>query len=148
MKYSQGRIGRVFVLRLEDKDVIPDCIEKLAVEKQIRVAQVLFLGGIGAGHVVVGPRNTLDPQPEKMVIPVDGAHEIFAVGLLAPDENDTLILHIHGSLGRAGHTITGCLREGVETWLIGEVVIYEILDIAAKRLLDDKSGFKLLEVGN
>ena len=26
MKASEGHIGRVFVLRLEDGDVIPDCI--------------------------------------------------------------------------------------------------------------------------
>ena len=146
MKYTQGAIGRVFILRLEDKDIVPDCIEKFAADMGIRVAQVLFHGGIGSGQVVVGPRDTLDYQPQEMVVPVDGAHEILAVGLIAPDENNTPILHIHGSLGRAGHTICGCLREGVETWLIGEAVVYEILDIEAKRILDKESGFQLLQV--
>ncbi len=32
MKFSEGRIGRVFILRLEDKDKIPECIEQFADE--------------------------------------------------------------------------------------------------------------------
>jgi predicted DNA-binding protein with PD1-like motif len=65
--------------------------------------------------------------------------------LLAPDENGKPVLHIHASLGRAGKTMTGCLRPGVTTWLVGEVVIYEILDVKVARLSDPGSGFTLLE---
>ena len=35
MKASEGKIGRVFVVRLEDGDVVPDCIERFAAEKSI-----------------------------------------------------------------------------------------------------------------
>lgn len=30
---SEGRLGRVFVLRLEDGDRVPDCIEAFAAER-------------------------------------------------------------------------------------------------------------------
>ena len=47
MMASEGQVGRVFVLRLEDGDVIPACIEQFAAEKGIAVGHVVLLGGIG-----------------------------------------------------------------------------------------------------
>ena len=146
MKVSEGRIGRVFVIRLEDGDVVPECIEKFAEENGISVGQVVLVGGIGSGEVVVGPRRTNEMPPEPVLLPVDGAHEVVGVGVLAPDEETKPVLHIHGALGRSGKTLTGCLRPGVTTWLVAEAVIYEILDIKATRIYDIASEFKLLEV--
>ncbi|MDQ2086642.1 DNA-binding protein [Herbivorax sp. ANBcel31] len=146
MKVSEGKIGRVFILRLEDKDVVPKCIEQFADENGIKVAHVTMFGGVGKGSVVVGPKVSTEMPPSKMSYPINQAHEVLASGLVAPDKSGKSILHIHGALGRDNVTITGCLREGVETWLVGEVIIYEILETDAKRLLDTKSGFKLLDV--
>jgi predicted DNA-binding protein with PD1-like motif len=84
--------------------------------------------------------------PDPVLLPVDGAHEIAAVGVIAPDEAGQPVLHIHGALGRSGKTLTGCLRPGVTTWLVAEAVIYEILDVRATRVYDSASEFKLLEV--
>jgi predicted DNA-binding protein with PD1-like motif len=146
MKVSEGRIGRIFVIRLEDGDVVPECIERFAQEKEITVGQVVLVGGIGSGEVVVGPRRSDEMPPEPVLLPVDGAHEVAGVGVLAPDEDGKPVLHIHGALGRSGKTLTGCLRPGVTTWLVAEAVIYEILDIKATRVYDASSEFKLLEV--
>ena len=146
MKACEGRLGRVFVIRLEDGDVIPECIERFAEEKGISVGHVILVGGIGEGEVVVGPRRSEERPPEPMLLPVDGAHEVAGVGVLAPDKNGKPVLHIHASLGRSGNTLSGCLRPGVKTWLVGEVILYEILDTHATRLRDEESGFVLLEV--
>jgi predicted DNA-binding protein with PD1-like motif len=146
MKYSEGKIGRVFVLKLEDNDMIPGCIEKFAKEKNIKTAEVLLLGGIKEGKVVVGPEAPVKMPPQKMVCTVDEVHEIAAVGLIAPDMNDDPVLHMHGALGRAGNTIMGCFREGLKTWLTGEVIINEIVGINLKRAPDKDSGFVLLDV--
>jgi len=35
MKACEGHIGRVFVIRLEDGDMVPECIERFAAEKGI-----------------------------------------------------------------------------------------------------------------
>ena len=147
MKSAQGRLGRVFVLRLEDGDVVPDCIECFAAEKGVSVGHVTLLGGIGAGQVVVGPRKSDEMPPDPMLLPIDGAHEAAAVGVLAPDEQGNPVLHIHGALGRSGKTTTGCLRPGVRTWLVAEAILYEILDAQVVRRKDDKSGLALLETG-
>lgn len=148
MKASEGKIGRVFVIRLDDGDVVPGCIERFAEEKGVSVGHVVLVGGVGSGHVVVGPRRSDGMPPEPMLLPVDGAHEVLGVGVLAPDEEGKPFLHIHAALGRSGQTMTGCLRHGVETWLVGEVILYEIVGANAARLKDEQSGFVLLEVGD
>ena len=145
MKATEGKIGRVFVIRLEDGDVVPGCIETFAEQNKIKVGFVNIIGGIGGGEVVTGPRRSQEMPPSPMVLPVDGAHEITGTGVLAPGEDGRPQLHLHASLGRAGKTTTGCLRPGVKTWLVGEVVLCEILGVDSKRILDSKSGFALLK---
>jgi len=145
MKACEGQLGRVFVIRLEDHDVIPACIETFAEEKRISVGQVLMIGGVGNGQVVVGPRDSDKMPPEPMLLPVDGAHEVVGVGIITPDEKGKPVLHIHAALGRAGQTITGCLRPGVNTWIVGEVIICEIVGTNAARVLDKDTGFELLQ---
>jgi uncharacterized protein len=81
-----------------------------------------------------------------MLLPIDGAHEVHASGIIAPDKDGKPVLHIHGSFGRGGRTLTGCLRPGVNTWLVAEAVITEILDADARRLPDEASGFTLLDI--
>jgi predicted DNA-binding protein with PD1-like motif len=144
MKASEGRPGRVFVLRLEDGDIIPQCIEHFAQEKGIKFGQVVLNGGIGSGQVVVGPRDSDAMPPDPMVLPLDGAHEVAGVGIIAPDETGSPVLHIHAALGRSGQTITGCLRNGVRTWLVGEAIINEITGVKMVRARDPESGFVLL----
>ncbi len=147
MKFSEGHIGRVFVIRLEEGDLVPHCIERFAQEKGIAVGHAILVGGVSGGKMVVGPARSDEMPPEPMLLPVDGAHEIAAIGVLAPGEDGKPVLHIHGCAGRAGHTTTGCLRPGVPTWLVGEVILYEILGTSATRIKDPASGFALLEPG-
>jgi predicted DNA-binding protein with PD1-like motif len=147
MKACEGQLGRVFVIRLEDGDALPECIEHFAAEKGVSTGHVILVGGIGGGEVVVGPRRSEERPPEPMLLPIDGAHEVVGVGVLAPDKDGKPVLHIHASLGRSGNTISGCLRPGVTTWLVAEAILYEILNANAARLRDEESGFVLLEVG-
>ena len=147
MKACEGRLGRVFVIRLEDGDVVPKCIERFAEEKGVSVAHVILIGGIGDGEVVVGPRRSEERPPQPMLLPIDGVHEVAGVGVLAPGEDGRPLLHIHAALGRSGKTTSGCLRPGVTIWLVGEVILYEILGTKAARIRDEESGFALLEPG-
>jgi uncharacterized protein len=147
MKSSEGKIGRVFVIRLEDGDKVPGSIEDFAVEKGISHGHVILIGGIDEGQVVVGPRYSNEMPPDPMLLPVDGAREVVGLGVLAPGEDGKPVLHMHASLGRSGQTLTGCLRPGVKTWLVGEAILYEITGVKASRIKDKRSGFALLEPG-
>ncbi len=126
--------------------MVPEVIERFAAEKGIKVAQVILVGGIGGGKIVSGPRKTEEMPPDPVLLPVEGAHEVAGVGIIAPDKDGKPVLHIHASLGRGDKALTGCLRPGVKTWLVGEAIIYEILGTKARRLPDKASGFELMEV--
>ena len=76
MQVGEGRIGRVFVIRLENGDVVPDCLERFAAEKGVIQGSLILTGGIGGGQIVVGPRKTEEMPPEPMLLPVEGAHEV------------------------------------------------------------------------
>ena len=142
MKVSEGKVGRIFVVRLEDGDRLPEVIEKLAVDKNIRAASVILLGGIRRGKVVVGPETPVVP-PKPMTKSFQDVHEIAAVGTIFANGEGKPILHLHGSLGRDGRTITGCTRTGVEVWLIAEAIITEITNTTAHRV--NEAGLELLE---
>lgn len=144
MKATEGRIDRVFVIRLEDGDTIPDCIERFARDNDVLHGHVVMVGGIGKGEIIVGPRDSEARPPDPMSLPLDGAHEVVGVGVLAPDERGRPILHIHAALGRSGQTVTGCLRKGVSTWLVGEVILYEISGVRASRVMDKRNELPLL----
>jgi predicted DNA-binding protein with PD1-like motif len=145
LKATEGRIGRIFIIRLEDGDVIPACLEAFAKENEIAAGLVTMIGGIGSGEIVTGPYSSHERPPIPMTLPVDGVHEVVGSGVIVQDINGDPVLHIHASLGRAGKSSTGCLRPGVKTWLVGEVVLQEIIGVTSKRLLDKASGFALLE---
>ena len=146
MQFAEGFIGRVFILRLEHGDVVPGCIDDFAKKNGIRLGSVFLIGGIGKGQLVVGPRDSVKLPPEPMLLPLDGAHEITGIGFIAPDKDGVPKMHMHASLGRSGQTKTGCVRPGIETWHVGEAVIYEITGAEAARLPDAKTGFELLNV--
>ena len=115
MQSAEGKMGRVFVIRLEEGDLLPAALEQFAEEKKIKNGFVLLVGGIGRGQVVVGPRISDQMPPDAMLLPIDGAHEVVGLGILAPGENGKIGMHMHAALGRSGKTTTGCIRPGVKT---------------------------------
>lgn len=145
MKAAEGKIGRVFILRMDDGDEMPGSIETFAKEKGVRVGYVSFVGGIGAGKIVTGPRDPATRPVDPMMTEIENAHEVAAVGVLAPDEAGNPVLHMHGAFGRETQTLSGCMRPGVKTWLVGEVILYEILGTGSMRIRDEAAGFSRLE---
>jgi predicted DNA-binding protein with PD1-like motif len=146
MQAAEVDYGRVFLLCLQEGDTLPFCIEEFAQRENINTALVHFMGGLYNGHMVVGPHTTQPDLPQPVKIPVHEAHEATAFGVLACDEKGKPILHIHGSIGRMGQAVCGCLRPGIDTWLTGEVIVQEIITDKAIRLPDAKSGFTLLNI--
>jgi len=147
MKYSEANLGRIFILRLENGDKIPDTIEEFAKTHQIESAMVQFLGGADKdSKVVVGPEDGAASKPQKVITNLPGVSEALGLGTLFINEEGVPKLHMHSSFGRGKNTITGCTREGVMIWHIGEVVISELTNITAQRKIDATTGFELLEL--
>ena len=146
MKYSESNIGRLFILKLEDGEILHKTIENFAKEKGIKCAAVLIVGGAGSGSkIVVGPENQFSENINPVEYVLDNAHEVHGVGTIFPEKNGQPVLHLHASFGRGESSKTGCVRLGVKIWLILEVIIIELINCKSKRLLDFASGFELLE---
>ncbi len=146
MQYQEGTIGRVFALRLEDGERLPDCLETFAKEKGIKAAMVLYVGGFKEGsRLVVGPEGCQREAIVPLVHTLTGIQEVLAVGTLFPDAQGEPVLHLHAATGREGAATVGCSRAGVEVWLVGEVVILEILGTQGCRRPEAPSGFSLLQ---
>lgn len=144
MKYSEAKTGRVFILRLEDGEILHEVIERFAADNNIVAAKLVVLGGADKGSVlVVGPKDGRASFIEKQEIVLDNCYEINGVGTLFRNEAGNPISHIHISCGRNEKTLSGCARSGVKIWLVAEVVITELLDTEAKRI-KDHNGFELL----
>ncbi len=146
MDYCEAQLGRVFVLRLHHNEILHETIEKFASEKSIQSALCFFLGGAkDKSKVVVGPKDSEEMPPIPMVTLLKGAHECTGVGTIFTNEKGSPQLHMHASFGRKENALTGCVRMGVDVWLIGEVVILELTGCGAKRKRDMQSGFEILE---
>lgn len=146
MKYSQARQGRIFVIRLENGDILHESIETLAAAQGIRAGVLVVLGGADAGSkLVVGPERASARPVVPMERMLADVHEIAGVGTLFPDGNGSPRLHMHAACGREASTTTGCVRRGVKVWQVMEVVLLELTDSTAWRKMDSATGFEMLE---
>jgi predicted DNA-binding protein with PD1-like motif len=146
MRFSEARQGRVFVLRLEDGEIIHETVEKFAREKGIEAAAVIVLGGADRGsRLVVGPEDGRAEKIRPMGTVLGDVHEMTGTGTIFRDEDGTPKLHMHISTGRNENSITGCVRNGVKVWLIAEIIIFELVGSSATRKLDRSTGFELLD---
>jgi predicted DNA-binding protein with PD1-like motif len=145
MKYSEAKPGRIFVIRLEDGDIIHDEIERFAREKSIRAAGLIIVGGADQGStLVVGPQEGRASVVNPIEHVLDNVHEVAGVGTLFPDDEGNPALHMHLACGRESSSVTGCVRLGVKVWHVMEIILFELVDSTGLRLSDPETGFKLL----
>ena len=145
MKYSEAYHGRIFVIRLEDGDIVHDAIETFAREASVQAAALIIVGGADKGsRLVVGPADgraeTIDPMTHVLT----NVHEVCGTGTIFPDKDGHPKLHMHMACGRNNDTATGCVRAGVRVWQVMEVVVFELTNTRAGRFHDPVTGFELL----
>ncbi|MCK5162560.1 MAG: DNA-binding protein [Desulfobacula sp.] len=145
MKYSLAKPGRIFVIRLEDGDILHEEIEKFAKKNEIKAASLIVLGGADTESVLVtGPARGRAQQIVPKVHILDDVHEVAGTGTLFPDEKGEPVLHMHMACGRGSSTVTGCVRNGVKVWHVMEIILHELLDSTGVRKKDAATGFDLL----
>jgi len=147
MQFTEARMGRIFIIRLHDGDHLPDVLENFAKEQNVKSAICFLVGGAKENsRVVVGPKDGNAPKIEPMSIFLKGVHETAGVGTIFENEEGEPKLHMHASFGRNDEAKTGCVRLGVDIWLIGEVILMELIGTDARRVVDEETGFEILEV--
>jgi uncharacterized protein len=141
MQYTEGQIGRIFVVRIDNGEDLLASLRRFIMDKDIQAGSVIFLGALLDGKMVTGPEKPVIP-PDPHFIFFEGGWEVFGVGTIYPGEGGPHV-HYHASVGRAGHALTGCLRERAVTYLIVEAIIYEITGLSARREFDEKMQLHL-----
>lgn len=149
MEVKEAQLGRIFVLRLDDGDRLPDVIEQFARDRDIDNAMLIYLGGVADGsRFVVGPEEGHGEKIVPSIFSLKGTQEIVGIGTLFRNAQGEPILHLHAAAGREGRATVGCTRAGVDVWLVGEAVLLEITGDVGARVRDPESGFELLALHN
>ncbi len=144
MKYSKGTIGRVFLLKFEDNDVLIDNLSHLAKKERIKAATLIFIGALKQGDLVTGPKQpVIPPQPNKLTFK-DG-WEVMGIGTIFTNSKGPQI-HIHASMGKKNRVLTGCVRGKSKAFLVIEAIVIELKEVKASKDIDPKTGLNLLKI--
>jgi len=148
MDYQTGNIGRVLTIRFDHEEDVLSGLRQIALHEQIRSAWFQILGGIRQARVVTGPREPVMP-PDPVWLDMDDVREVVGTGSLYMDGGEPRI-HLHAAMGHHGHTLTACLRRDVMTYLVLEVLLFEIQGMELSRPWDEERGFYRLcfDAGN
>ncbi|MEI8003454.1 MAG: DUF296 domain-containing protein [Methanothrix sp.] len=142
MQYSEGSLGRVFVLRMDHGEDLIESLQKFLQEKKIESCTAFFMGALRDGQAVTGPKlPTVPPSPHYEAY--ESAWEVFGMATIYQSVEGPK-LHIHSALGRGRQSILGCIRDKAEVYLIVEAVLFEIFGLNAERVWDEKMQLYLL----
>ena len=145
MRFCEAKKGRIFIIRLEDGDVLHEQLERFASELRIQAASLICLGGADQGsRLITGPKAGRAIQISANEVILKEVHEVTGVGTIFPDKLGNPVLHMHLACGRQSETVTGCVRRGVKVWHVMEIIVTELIDHQASRQPDPSTGFDLL----
>jgi len=147
VKFSECKPGRIFVLCLENGDIVHQVIEQFARDQSIAAASLVIIGGADKGStLIVGPEQENEIPVTSLEYVLENVHEIAGAGTLFPDDQGNPVLHLHMACGRKSSTRTGCIRRGVRVWHVMEVVLFELLESNGRRVFNPETGFTLLKL--
>jgi uncharacterized protein len=141
MQYSEGQVGRIFVIRMDDGDDLLESIQRFVKEKSVSSGMILFLGALKDGRAVMGPEQAVIP-PVQHFESYESAWEAFGMATIYPSSSGPKI-HMHTALGRGREGMVGCIRDRAKIYLVIEAVLLEISGLNARRELDHRTGFYL-----
>jgi uncharacterized protein len=144
MRYTKGSIGRIFVLKFEDDDVVLDELDKFARREKLKAATFLFLGALKKGHIVTGPKKPVIP-PEPNWKKFKDGWEVMGIGTIFTNKKGPQI-HIHTSMGKKNKVITGCVRKDSKVFLVIEAIVFELKGVKATKDIDRATGLNLLKI--
>jgi len=144
MKYTKGSLGRVFLLKFEDDDILIDHLSRFISKERVKAACMVFIGALKKGDLVTGPKKpVIPPQPNKVSFK-DG-WEVMGIATVFTNAKGPQI-HIHSSMGKKQKALTGCVRGKSRVFLVIEAVVFELKGIKAGKDIDPKTGLNLLKI--
>jgi uncharacterized protein len=144
MEYTSGKVGRIFVLKFGNNDILLDELKGFAAKEKLKSAVVVFLGALRKGTLVTGPRKpVIPPLPNKLQFK-DG-WETFGIATIFTNSSGPQI-HIHSAMGRKHKALAGCVREKSRVFLVIEAVVFELKGVKATKEVDIRTGLNLLRI--
>ncbi len=141
MQYSEGKVGRVFTVRIDDgKDFLQE-IQRFVTAMAIQSGTIQFLGAVRSARLVTGPKEPVIP-PSPHGEEIFGGWELIGFATIYPGD-DAPSIHLHTAAGKGMRSLAGCLRDRAEVYLVIEAIITEFIGITAKRIHDEKTGVNL-----
>ena len=144
MRYTKGSIGRIFLLKFEDDDIVLNELDRLARREKLKAATFIFLGALKKGHIVTGPKKPIIP-PEPNWKKFKDGWEVMGIGTIFTNKKGPQI-HIHTSMGKKDKVITGCVRRDSKVFLVVEAVVFELKGVKATKAMDPQTGLNLLKI--
>ena len=144
MEYTKGKIGRIFLLKFKDDDILLKELDKFARREKLKAATFIFLGALKEGHIVTGPKKPIIP-PEPNWKEFKNGWEVMGIGTIFMNKKGPQI-HIHTSMGKKDKVITGCVRKDSKVFLVIEAIVFELKGIKATKEIDTSTGLNLLKI--
>ena len=144
MRYTKGSIGRIFLLKFEDDDIVLSELDKFARREKLKAATFIFLGALKKGHIVTGPKKPVIP-PEPNWKKFKDGWEVMGIGTIFTNKKGPQI-HIHTSMGKKDRVITGCVRKDSKVFLVIEAIVFELKGVKATKTIDPRTGLNLLKI--
>lgn len=141
MQYSEGNLGRVFVLRIDDGEDLIESLKKFVRAEGVESCMALFIGALKEGRAVTGPQlPTIPPVPHWEEYK-DG-WEVFGMATIYPSAEGPR-LHIHSTIGKGREALLGCIREKAGVYLVVEAVLFEFVGLNVRREWDERTELYL-----
>lgn len=144
MKYTKGTIGRVFVLKFENNDILLDELSAFIKKEKIKTATIMFIGALRKGDLVTGPKSPVIPPLPNKINFKDG-WESLGIGTIFSNASGPQI-HIHSAMGKKLKTLTGCVRGKSKVFLVIEAIVFELKGVSATKSIDPRTGLNLLKI--
>ncbi|MDD5427771.1 MAG: DUF296 domain-containing protein [Candidatus Omnitrophica bacterium] len=144
MQYTRGEIGRVFLLKFKDDDILTDELAGFAKKEKLKAATLVFLGALKKGDLVTGPKKPVIP-PEPNWVSFKDAWEVMGIGSIFTNKKGPQI-HIHTAMGKKMNTLIGCVRKKSKVFLVIEAVVFELKGVKATKDIDPATGLNLLKI--
>ena len=97
MQYTKGSIGRVFVLKFEDSDILLDKLSQFIKKERLKTAVMVFIGALKEGLLVTGPKKPVIPPEANEVnfmllkhVPIDPTDDRYHI----TGGNGLAVMHI------------------------------------------------------
>jgi predicted DNA-binding protein with PD1-like motif len=144
MKYTRGSVGRIFLLKFDDDDILIKELDKFARREKLKCASLIFMGALKKGDLVTGPKKCVIP-PEPNWKKFKDGWEVLGIGTIFTNKAGPQI-HIHTSMGKKDSVMTGCVRKDSKVFLVIEAVVFELKGVKATKDIDPKTGLNLLKI--